>query len=146
VKGLLVALVASVFALAATKALLAATDAVANGVVAYTMDTNMDGLGAELALTQIASASNNPAIVLLLSVVILAAVVVVWAAMMIRKMLIIIAAVMAPLAFSGATSNLTRGWVRKWVEFTAAMIASKLLLVVIFMVGVSVLQGAGRAP
>ena len=48
-------------------------------------------------------------------VVILAAVVVVWAAMMIRKVMLLIAAVLAPLAFSGATADITRGWVRKWV-------------------------------
>lgn len=146
IKGLVIALVASVFALAVTKALLAAVDSLSDGVVAYTMHTNMQGLGDQLALTSIVSASNNPAIVLLLSIVVLVAVVVVWAAMMIRKMMIIITAVMTPLAFSGATADITRGWVRKWIEFMAAMIASKLLLVIIFMVGVSVLEGAGQAP
>jgi hypothetical protein len=63
--------------------------------------------------------------------------------MMIRKMMIIIAAVLTPLAFSGATADITRGWVRKWIEFMAAMIASKLLLVIILMIGVSVIDGAG---
>ena len=69
----------------------------------------------------------------------------VWAAMMTRKMMILIAAVLAPLAFSGATADITRSWVRRWVEFVAAMIASKLLLVIILSVGVSVLDGAGQA-
>jgi type IV secretion system protein TrbL len=67
---------------------------------------------------------------------------VVWGAMMIRKMLVIIAAVLTPLAFSGATADITAGWVRRWIEFMAAMIASKLLLVIIFMIGVSVIDGA----
>jgi type IV secretion system protein TrbL len=57
-------------------------------------------------------------------------------------MLVIIAAVLTPLAFSGATADITAGWVRRWIEFMAAMIASKLLLVIIFMIGVSVLDGA----
>jgi hypothetical protein len=116
------------------------------GVVRYAMDTNMAGLGRQLALVNIASATNNPALVLLVSIVVLAAVVVVWAAMMVRKLMIIVAAVMAPLAFSGATADVTRGWVRRWIEFTAAMIASKLLLVIILMIGVSVLEGAGKTP
>ena len=146
VKGLFVALVASVFALALTRLLLGAVDALSAGVVRYAMDTNMQGLGRQLAFVHIASTTNNPAVVLLVSIVILAAVVVVWAAMMIRKLMIIVAAVMAPLAFSGATADVTRGWVRRWIEFTAAMIASKLLLVIILMVGVSVLEGAGRTP
>jgi type IV secretion system protein TrbL len=69
----------------------------------------------------------------------------VWAAMMTRKMMILIAAVLAPLAFSGATADITRSWVRRWIEFVAAMIVSKLLLVIILSVGVSVLNGAGQA-
>jgi len=108
------------------------------------MGTNIEGLGAQLAIANIAGVT-NPAIVLLFSIIILAAVVVVWAAMMIRKMMIIIASVLTPLAFSGATADITRGWVRKWIEFMAAMIASKLLLVIIFMIGVSVMEGAGMS-
>ena len=69
----------------------------------------------------------------------------VWAAMMTRKMMILIAAVLAPLAFSGATADITRSWVRRWIEFVAAMIVSKLLLVIILSVGVAVLNGAGQA-
>lgn len=142
--GLFISLVASAFALTATRVLLAAVDSLSDGVVRYAMDTNASGLGARLAIANLASI-NNPALVLLFSLVVLAAVVVVWGAMMVRKMMIIIAAVLTPLAFSGATADITRGWVRKWVEFMAAMIASKLLLVVILMIGVSVTEGAGLA-
>jgi type IV secretion system protein TrbL len=144
VKGLVVALVASVFALSVTRILLGVVDSLSEGVVNYTMGTNIAGLGTQLAMVNIEGVA-NPAIVLLFSLVILAAVVVVWAAMVIRKMMIIIAAVLTPLAFSGATADFTRGWVRRWVEFMAAMIASKLLLVIIFMIGVSVMEGAGAS-
>jgi type IV secretion system protein TrbL len=141
-KGLVISLVASVFALSVTRILLGVVDSLAEGVVSYTMGTNIAGLGGQLAIGGISGVA-NPAVVLLFSLVILAAVVVVWAAMMIRKMMIIIAAVLTPLAFSGATADITRGWVRKWIEFMAAMIASKLLLVIILMIGVSVIDGAG---
>lgn len=140
--GLFISLVASAFALSATRVLLAAVDSLSEGVVRYAMDTNASGLGSRLAIANLSSI-NNPALVLLVSLVVLAAVVVVWGAMMVRKMMIIIAAVLTPLAFSGATADITRGWVRKWIEFMAAMIASKLLLVVILMIGVSVTEGAG---
>jgi type IV secretion system protein TrbL len=142
VKGLVISLVASVFALSVTRILLGVVDSLSEGVVSYSMGTNIAGLGAKLAMGGIEGVA-NPAVVLLFSLVILAAVVVVWAAMMIRKMMIIIAAVLTPLAFSGATADITRGWVRKWIEFMAAMIASKLLLVIILMIGVSVIDGAG---
>jgi hypothetical protein len=65
--------------------------------------------------------------------------------MMIRKMLIIVAAVMTPLAFAGGAADITRSWVRRWIEFTAALIASKLLLVIMLMIGLSVFEGAGIA-
>jgi len=141
-KGLVVALVMSVFAFSLTKILLGAVDQLSAGVVAYAMGTDLAGLGTRLKIASLATLA-NPAMRLLFSLVIIAAVVVLWAAMMIRKMLIIIGAVLTPLAFSGATADITGGWVRRWVEFMAAMIASKLLLVIIFMIGVSVTEGAG---
>lgn len=140
-KGLVIALVMSVFAFSVTKILLGVVDQLSEGVVSYTMGTDIAGLGKRLALGSIEGIA-NPGLVLIFSLVILAAVAVVWGAMMIRKMLVIIAAVLTPLAFSGATADITRGWVRRWIEFMAAMIASKLLLVIIFMIGVSVMEGA----
>lgn len=142
--GLLVSFVGSVLALAATQALLAAVDALSAGLLSYTLHTSMAGLGQKLAVTQLA-AVKNPAVSLLLSVVVIAAVVIVWAAMMLRKVMLLIAAVLAPLAFAGATADITRGWVRKWVEFVAAMVVSKLLLVIILGIGLSVLNGAGQS-
>jgi type IV secretion system protein TrbL len=144
VKGLVVATVA--FALATTQVLLTAVDKASNGIVSYTTGSNIEALGGKLiVLQQLGAAAENPAVLLSLAIVVLLAVVVIWAALMIRKLLIIVAAVLTPLAFSGATADVTRGWVRKWIEFTAAMIASKLLLVIMFMVGYSVLNGAGQA-
>ena len=143
-QGLLISFVGSALALAATRVLLGAVDSLSAGLVQYTMGTNINGLGSKLAFTSLANVQ-NPAVTLIFSVVILAAVVVVWAAMMIRKVMLLIAAVLAPLAFAGATADITRGWVRKWVEFVCAMIVSKLLLVIILSIGISVFNGAGQA-
>ena len=65
--------------------------------------------------------------------------------MMIRKLVLLIAAVLAPLAFAGATADITRAWVRRWIEFVAAMVVSKLLLVIILSIGITVLDGAGQS-
>jgi type IV secretion system protein TrbL len=143
VRGLFVSFLGSALALAATRVLLGAVDALSDGVVRYTMGTNIAGLGSKLTFTKLASIA-NPAVTLIFAVVIIGAVVVVWAAMMIRKMMLLIAAVLAPLAFAGATSDLTRSWVRKWTEFVAAMVVSKLLLVIILSIGVAVLDSAGQ--
>ncbi len=141
--GLIVAFVGSAFALATTRLLIAAVDALADGVVRYTLGTNISGLGTKLSFAYLANI-NNPATALLVSLVVLAAVVVVWAAMMIRKLMLLLAAVLAPLAFSGATADITRSWVRRWIEFVAAMVVSKLLLVIIFGLGITVLDGGGK--
>ena len=144
VRGLFISFLGSAFALASAKLLIAATDALSASVVSYTMGTNIRGVGDKLAFAQLVSVA-NPALALIFAIVILCASVTVWAAMMTRKMMILIAAVLAPLAFSGATADITRSWVRRWIEFVAAMIVSKLLLVIILSVGVSVLNGAGQA-
>jgi type IV secretion system protein TrbL len=144
VRGLLISFLGSAFALASAKLLIAATDGLSASVVSYTMGTNIRGVGDKLAFAKLMSVQ-NPALVLIFAIVILCASVMVWAAMMTRKMMILIAAVLAPLAFSGATADITRSWVRRWIEFIAAMIVSKLLLVIILSVGVSVLDGAGQA-
>lgn len=144
VRGLGVAFVGSAFAISATGILLAAVDQLSSGVVSFAFHTNLSGLGTKLVVVS-ALSGGSPAGLLLISLVLLLAVVMVWGALMIRKLLILVSAVFAPLAFSGATADITRGWVRKWIELTIALIASKLILVIIFMLGLSVLDGAGQA-
>ncbi len=144
VVGLGVSFVGSALALGATRVLLGAVDALSASFVQYTMGTNVSGLGSKLAAADLASVS-NPAVVVLLALVILAAVVIVWAAMMIRKLMIIVAAVLSPFAFAGAAADISRAWVRRWIEFVCAMIASKLLLVIILSVGIAILDGAGAS-
>lgn len=142
--GLLISFVGSALALATTRVLLGAVDALSDGVVRISMDTQIGALGSKLSFVGVAQ-MQNPAVVILLAVVIIVAAVVVWAAMMIRKLMLIVAAVLAPLAFAGATADFTRAWVRRWIELVAAMIVSKLLLVIMLTIGVAVLDGAGQS-
>lgn len=143
VTGLITATLGTALALATTRVLLTAVDALSAGVVRATMDTNVEGLGTKLAIARLTSQA-NPAIVLLLSLVTLAAVAIVWAAMLARKLMLLVAAVLAPIAFAGAVADFSRAWVRRWIEFVVAMIASKLLLVIILSIGVFILEGAGQ--
>jgi type IV secretion system protein TrbL len=144
-RGLPVSFVGAAFAVASTGILLGAVDDLSDGVVQFALGTNIQGMGQKLVLATAITAITNPAGELLFALVLLAAVVVIWVAMMIRKMLIIVSAVFAPIAFSGSVSDISKNWVKKWIEFTTAMVFSKLILVVIFMVGLSVLDGAGTA-
>ena len=142
VRGLLIAFAGAVFAIGATQLLLAAVDALANGVVQAAAGQNMAGVGASLvAVTSLGVL--GWAGLLLMSLVLLLAVAVIWCALMIRKMLIIVAAVFAPIALSGGTAEITKGWVRRWIELIVALIFSKLILVVILLIGLSMVNGAG---
>lgn len=143
VRGMGVAFIGAAFAIASTQVLLVAVDGLCNGVVHFALGTNVRGMGSKLIAATALASIGNPAGLLLLSLVLIAAVVIVWVALMIRKMLIIISAVFAPVAFSGAASDVSRSWVPKWIEFTLALVFSKLILVIIFMIGLSVLNSAG---
>ncbi|WP_347351238.1 hypothetical protein [Intrasporangium sp.] len=144
VKGLFIMALGSGFALAVTRVLLAAVDQLADAVVQHTLGTSVHGIGALFALADMTNLA-NPAVMLVLALAVLAATVIVWFAMMVRKLLLIVCAVLAPLAFAGATADITRAWVRRWVEFVAAMIAAKLILVLILVTGILVMQGSGLA-
>ncbi len=107
VRGLGIAFIGAAFAIASTQVLLAAVDGLCNAVVRFALNTDLAGMGSKMIVATSLGSIGNPAGLLLLSLVIIAAVVVVWVALMIRKMLIIISAVFAPLAFSGAASDVS---------------------------------------
>jgi hypothetical protein len=146
IKGLLIAFVGSVAAIAITSLLLAAIDAISAGFVQVATGDSVQQMGSQLLTATAVTSAGNPAVVLVLALVVLGAVIVVWGAMMVRKLLIIVAAVFAPLAFAGATADITTSWVRKWIETMIALIVSKLILVIVFVVGLGVLtDGLGES-
>lgn len=141
-RGLVVAFVAGGAAVAVTAAALAATDQLSSGVVQAATGGTVTQLGQTLlAGKALADATTNPAGLMLLALATLAAVAVVWIALAVRKILIVVSAVFAPLAFAGSLADITVAWTRRWIEITAALIVSKLLLVLIFVVGLGMLVG-----
>src|SRR5665213_164909 len=144
VRGLVIATVGCAITLASLEVLLGAVDDLCVGVVKIatggtiaTMGTKI--IGGAVFTTAIAS----PPTILILSLVAICAVAIVWFALVIRKMLIIITAIFAPLAFAGGVADLSRGWVRKWLEAMLALVFSKLILILIFIIGLGVLGGMG---
>ena len=143
-RGLVIATVGCAITLASLDVLLGAVDQLCVGVVKIatggtiaTMGTKI--IGGAVFTTAIAS----PPTILILSLVAICAVAIVWFALVIRKMLIIITAIFAPLAFAGGVADLSRGWVRKWLEAVLALVFSKLILIIIFIIGLGVLGGMG---
>ena len=144
-KGLLVAFVGSVAAIAVTTLLLAAVDALSTGFVSVATGDSMSTMGTAILSATAITTVANPAVALLLALFVLGAVIFVWGAMMVRKLLVVVAAVFAPLAFAGATSDISTSWVRKWIETMVALVISKLILVIIFVIGLGVLtDGLGE--
>lgn len=143
-RGLVVATAGSSFAIATTNIALAVVDQLSAGVVQTATGTDMSGLGGKFAIAAGLGTVSNPFILVGVAMIVLLAVIINWGAMMVRKLLIIVSAVMAPLAFSGSAADITRAWVRRWIEFTAALIVSKLVLAIVLMIGLSVLRGAGQ--
>jgi hypothetical protein len=153
IRGLLVAFIAGGVSVAAVNLLLAATDALCTGVVETAVGTDPAGLGrlvlgssATAALVGMVSGPGGAAGVLLLALAILAAVVIVYVALVIRKVLMVVTAVFAPLAFAGSLADITVAWTRRWIEFTLALVFSKLILILIFVIGYFMLiKGVGQA-
>jgi type IV secretion system protein TrbL len=153
IRGLLVAFIAGGVSVAVVNLLLAATDALCTGVVETAVGTDPAGLGrlvlgssATAALVGMVSGPGGAAGVLLLALAILVAVVIVYVALVIRKVLIVVTAVFAPLAFAGSLADITVAWTRRWIEFTLALVFSKLILILIFVIGYFMLiKGVGQA-
>ena len=62
---------------------------------------------------------------------------IVWFSLLIRKALLLVAIVLAPVALSGQSWDHARGWFSKWASFVVALIVSKLVVVVIFLVAIN---------
>ena len=78
-------------------------------------------------------------ITIFLSFLAICAAAIVWFSLLIRKALILVAVVMAPIALSGQSvgSRTEEGWFGKWAFFVLALIFSKVVIVVVFLVAIN---------
>ena len=145
-RGLVIATVGVAITLASLDLLLAAVDQLCAGVVRVATGDSIATLGSKIIDPALFTGLvAGPAAILILSLLAILAVAVVWFALVVRKMLIIITAIFAPLAFVGGVADLSRGWVRKWLEAMAALVFAKLILIMIFVIGLGVLGGMGTS-
>jgi hypothetical protein len=66
-----------------------------------------------------------------------------WGVLFFRKAALILTAVFAPIAFAGSAWDQTRVWTRRWLEIVAALVFSKVVIVVTFVVGASAFARVG---
>ncbi|MFF2485121.1 conjugal transfer protein TrbL [Microbacterium sp. NPDC058062] len=141
--GLAKAILGSFILITVTGLLLEITDQLAIGIVQATGNT-MAGIGDRIALLVVGLTAINIAtpgvgaiVTIFLAGLAISAAAIVWFSLLIRKALLLVAIVFGPIALAGAAWDATKGWFSKWAAFVVALIVSKLVLVVIFLVAVA---------
>lgn len=109
----------------------------AAGETTESMGDKITLLAAGLVGINIAAPGVGAIITIFLAGLAIAAAAIVWLSLLVRKALLLVAIVFAPLAFSGASWDASRGWIGKWAMFVVALICSKLVLVVMFLVAIT---------
>lgn len=140
VVGLAKSVLGSFVVVTVTAGLLEITDQLAVGIV-QAAGTTMEQMGERIAtllltLTTLTVAAPGAGVIItiFLAGLAISAAGLVWFTLLIRSALLLVAVVMAPIALSGFTWTATKGWFGKWASFVLALIVSKLVMVVIFLV------------
>ena len=137
--GLAKSILGSFVALALLATALEITDQLCIGIV-NAAGTNMEQMGDRIALLttglvgiNIAAPGAGAILTIFIAGLAIGAAGIVWISLLVRKALLLIAIVFAPVALAGSSWDHTRGWVSKWASFVIALIISKVVLVVIFL-------------
>ena len=109
----------------------------AAGETTTTMGDKIILLAAGLTGINVTAPGVGAIVTIFLGGLMVAAVAIVWFSLLIRKALLLIAIVLAPLAFAGAAWDASRSWIGKWAAFVLALIVSKLVLVVVFLIAIT---------
>ncbi len=109
----------------------------AAGETTASMGDKITLLTAGLTAINISAPGVGAIVTIFLAGLMICAVAIVWFSLLIRKALLLVAIVLAPLAFAGAAWDVTRGWIGKWAAFVVALIISKLVLVVVFLIAIT---------
>ena len=109
----------------------------AAGETTESMGNQLLLLANALAGLNIAAPGVGAIVSIFLAGLMIAAIGIVWFSLLIRKALILVTVVLAPLALSGASWEVTKGWIGKWATFLIALIVSKLVRVVVFLVAIT---------
>jgi type IV secretion system protein TrbL len=115
------------------------TDQLCVGIV-KAAGTNMEEMGdrimllvAGLGTISLAAPGAGAIVTIFIAGLAIGGAVIVWISLLVRKALLLIAIVFAPIALAGASWDHTRGWIGRWAGFVLALILSKVVLVVIFL-------------
>lgn len=137
--GLAKSILGSFVALTLLGAALEITDQLCIGIV-NAAGTNMNEMGDKIAVLaagiggiNLAAPGAGAILTIFLASLAIIGAMIVWISLLIRKALLLIAIVFAPIALAGSSWDQTRSWLGRWATFVIAMILSKVVLVVIFL-------------
>jgi hypothetical protein len=137
------ATVGAAVAIAATKVALTATDGIC-AAIAQSAGTSVTGAARRfLDLTWLAGPGTGPVLQMLLASAVMVGVVLLWGVLLFRKAAILLVAVFAPIAFAGSAWDQTRVWTRRWIETVIALVFCKVVIVVVFVLGVAAFGSTG---
>ena len=146
--GLAKSILGSFVALALLATALEVIDQLCMGIV-HAAGTNMEQMGDRIAVLagglltlNVAAPGAGAIITIFIAGLAIGAAVIVWISLLVRKALLLITIVFAPIALAGSSWDQTRAWVGKWATFVIALILSKVVLVVIFLLATA----QGSAP
>ncbi|WP_211658943.1 conjugal transfer protein TrbL [Phytoactinopolyspora halophila] len=141
--GLAKSVLGSFLVITITAMLLEIVDQLCVGIVQATgtsmqeMGDRIAALAAGLTAINIAMPGVGAIITIFLAGLAISAAAIVWFSLLIRKALLLVAIVLAPIALSGQSWDATKGWFGKWAAFVLALIFSKLVIVVVFLVAIN---------
>jgi hypothetical protein len=142
VVGVAKAVLGAGLAVAGTQLALSAVDGVCQ-YIASSSGTSVGVAGARLFRFTGLATSTSPALQILLGLLLCIGFVLMWGVLLFRKAALILVVVFAPIAFAGSAWDQTRVWTRRWLEVVAALVFSKIVIVVTFVVGASAFGGTG---
>lgn len=140
--GLAKSVLGSFLVVTLTGLVLEITDELCVGIVQATgttldqMGDKITALAAGLTTITLSAPGAGAVIIIFLGCLAITGAAIVWFSLLIRKALLLVAIVLAPIALSGQSWDAARGWFTKWASFVLALIFSKLIVVVIFLVAV----------
>jgi len=143
VMGVGKAMLGSALAIAITQISLVAADQICE-VIAASAGTSVKGAALRFfELTWLAGPQATPVLQMFLGIAIIVGSMLLWAVMLFRKAAVLLVAVFAPVAFAGAAWDQTRAWTGRWIEAMAALVLCKVVIVVVFVVGLGAFGSDG---
>lgn len=128
---------------AITATLLEITDQLSLGLI-HASGNTLEEMGDRLAalvtgltVTSIAAPGVGILVTIFLGFLAICGALIVWFSLLIRKALLLILVILGPIALAGAGWDVTRGWFAKWASFVIALIVSKLIVVLVFLVAIT---------